>query len=289
MSIDADTKLYCLIGNPISKSLSPMIHNSIFELNSINAKYLAFNVDSAADLEKVVDGIKALGIRGINVTIPYKIEIIQYLDEIDEKAEILGAVNTVLNIDGKLKGFNTDGNGFVKSLKDKEMDIKGKRAVIIGAGGAAHSIAVSLAYEGIKELIIINRNLHNALKLQKLVENIFPDVHIQCYKVEQEEMIPKEVELLINTTPVGMYPNVEGIPISPDIFTSKTVVYDIIYKPQKTKLILESEKLGYKTLSGLDMLINQAIYSQEIWNKGLFNEDTDWSYIKKRIVDKIDN
>ncbi|SCG83286.1 shikimate 5-dehydrogenase [Proteiniborus sp. DW1] len=288
MKIDSDTKLYCLIGNPISKSLSPLIHNSIFEYNSINAKYLAFNIDNSAALEKVVHGLRALKVKGFNVTMPYKIEIMRYLDEIDEKAKILGAINTVLNIDGKLIGFNTDGDGFIKSLKDKEIDIKGKKALLVGAGGAAHSIAVSLAYEGIKEIIIVNRNIQNAHKLQKLIKSIYPNVHVRCYKLEQEEDIPKDIELLVNTTPIGMYPNIEDIPISPSRFNSRTLFYDIIYKPLNTKFILEAGELGYETINGIDMLINQAIYSQEIWNKELFDEKTDWLYIKDKIISQIE-
>lgn len=287
MNINADTKLYCLIGNPISKSLSPLIHNSIFEYVSINAKYLAFNVNNSYDLEKAVAGIKALGISGFNVTIPYKIEIMKYLDEIDEKAQILGAVNTVANINGKLIGYNTDGDGFIKSLKERGIDIRGKKAVIIGAGGAAHSIAVSLVYEGIKELIIINRSQRNAESLQEVVKKINLSVNVSCHKLDQVSMISKDIDLLINTTPVGMYPNIEDMPISPDLFTPKTVFYDIIYKPENTKLILEAKKLGYRTINGLDMLINQAIYSQKIWNNELFNENRNLSNIKDKIISII--
>ncbi|MFA5525110.1 MAG: shikimate dehydrogenase [Tissierellales bacterium] len=287
MIIDADTKLYCLIGNPISKSLSPLIHNYIFKFNSINAKYLAFNINSNYALEKAICGFKALEIKGFNVTMPFKIEIMKYLDEIDEKAKILGAVNTVLNIDGKLIGYNTDGDGFIKSLKNKNIYLRDKKVAIIGAGGVAHSIAVSLCYEGIKELIIINRNQHNAHVLQRLIVDKFSDIDIKSYGFEEKAMISKDIELLVNATPVGMYPNLEDIPISPSIFTTKTIFYDTIYKPYKTRLVLEAEKLGHKSMGGLDMLVNQAIYSQEIWNKGMFDENTDWSYIKDLIVGKV--
>lgn len=287
MKIDADTKLYCLIGNPISESLSPMIHNYIFEHKSINARYLAFNIDNTKDLERAIHGFRAMGVKGFNITIPYKIEIMKYLDEIDEKAKVLGAVNTVLNLDGRFIGFNTDGDGFIKSLKDREIDIKGKKVALIGAGGAAHAIAVSLAYEGIKELIIINRNIENAYNLQKLIEGIFTKVHVKSYKLVQEEIIPKDVDLLVNTTPIGMYPNIDDTPISPKLFKPKIVIYDIIYKPRSTRLILDAEKFGYKAIEGIDMLINQALYSQEIWNGELFNESTDWSDIKKTLTSLI--
>ncbi len=288
MIIDADTKLYCLIGTPVSKSLSPNIHNLIFQYNLINAKYLAFNIKNTSELEKAVEGIRALGIQGFNVTIPYKIGVMKYLDEIDEKAKILGAINTVVNIDGKLKGFNTDGDGFVKSLKDIGVDIKNKKIAIIGAGGAAHSIAVSLAYEGTNELIIFNRTIKNANNLKQLVKTYFPLINVSCYEIGDETNIPNNIDILINTTPIGMYPNINDIPISLNLFTTNTMIYDIIYKPKKTKLLLEAEKLGYKTLNGLDMLINQAIYSQQIWTNGLLNENIDWISLKKEILNNMD-
>lgn len=288
MIIDADTKLYCLIGTPVSKSLSPNIHNLIFQYNLINAKYLAFNIKNTSELEKAVEGIRALGIQGFNVTIPYKIAIMKYLDEIDEKAKILGAINTVVNIDGKLKGFNTDGDGFVKSLKDIGVDLKNKKIALIGAGGAAHSIAVSLAYEGTNELIIFNRTIENANNLKQLVKTYFPLINVSCYEIGDETYIPNNIDILINTTPIGMYPNINDIPISLNLFTTNTMIYDIIYKPKKTKLLLEAEKLGYKTLNGLDMLINQAIYSQQIWTNGLLNENIDWISLKKEILNNMD-
>lgn len=287
MSIDANTKLYCLIGNPISKSLSPMIHNLIFQLNSINARYLAFKIENVNDLEKAVEGIRTLGLHGFNVTIPYKIEVMKYLDEIDEKAKILGAVNTVVNLDGKLKGFNTDGDGFIKSLKDIGVEIKNKRVALIGAGGASRSIAVSLASEGIKELLIINRTLENAYKLKSLVETHFPLINVSCCKMGTERSAPIRIDVMVNTTPIGMYPNINDIPISPRSFPKDTLFYDIIYKPRKTKLLLEAEKLGCKTLNGLDMLINQAIYSQKIWANSFLGENINWSYLKRKIIAEV--
>lgn len=287
MNIDANTRLYCLIGNPVAKSLSPIIHNSIFQYNSLNAKYLAFDIKNINQLERAIDGFRTLGVQGFNVTIPYKIEVIKYLDEIDEKVKMYGAVNTVVNIDGRLKGFNTDGDGFIKSLKDKGISIKNKKIALVGAGGAAHSIAVSLAFEGAKELVIFNRTIENANKLKLQIKNIFPLIDVNCHKTGEENSVPIHTDILINTTPVGMYPNIDDIPISPNMFSKKTLFYDIIYKPRKTKLILEAEKLGYETQNGLNMLINQAIYSQMIWNRSLINNETDWNRIKKEIDNNI--
>lgn len=284
MSINADTSLYCLIGNPISKSLSPLIHNIIFEESGINAKYLALSVE---DLEKAVHGIKALGIKGFNVTIPHKINIIKYLDEIDEKAKIVGAVNAVLNIGGKLKGFNTDGDGFIESMNNKGYSMEGNKVVMIGAGGAARSIAVSLAYKGINELLIINRTIENAYDLKSSIQNKFPQLKVKCYDSVQDNDLFKNTDLLINTTSIGMYPHVDNIPISPSLFSKQTIFYDIIYKPKMTRLLLEAKKQGYNIINGIDMLINQAIYSQLIWNSNLFEHRVDSELLVKKITKKI--
>lgn len=284
MSIDADTKLFCLIGNPISRSLSPLIHNTIFKMSNVNNRYLAFPV---TDLEKAVTGIKALGVKGFNVTIPHKINIIKYLDEIDDKAKIIGAVNTVVNINGKLIGYNTDGDGFIKSLKDKGYSIKGKKTVMVGAGGAAHSIAVSLALEGISQLIIINRTIKNAYNLKALIQNRFPQIHVECYESGIQNNNLFDTDLLINTTSVGMYPNIDALPISPSLFPQNTIIYDIIYKPNKTKLLFEAEKQGNITINGLQMLINQAIYSQYIWNESLINQTIDFIKLEEIITNEV--
>lgn len=283
MNINSDTKLYCLLGKPVTRSLSPMIHNLFFKINTINARYLAFDIKNGYELVKAIEGIKALGIQGFNVTIPYKIEVIKHLDELDEKAQILGAVNTVVNHNGKLKGFNTDGYGFVKSILDIGINLNNKSVVLVGAGGAAHSIAVSIANEKVKDLVIINRTLENAYKLKQLVETHYPLINVSCYEMGDERDIPNNIDMLVNTTSVGMYPDINSIPISPNLFSKDTLFYDIIYKPKKTKLIIEAEKQGCKTLNGLDMLINQAIYSQKVWNKTLLNENIDWNYIKTEI------
>lgn len=287
MNIDADTKLYCLIGNPVSKSLSPKIHNLIFNYSLVNAKYLAFNVEKEK-LKEAVLGIKALGIKGFNVTIPFKIEIMKYLDEIDHKAKLLGAVNTVLNINGKLKGFNTDGDGFIKTLTDLDINLKNKRIAIIGAGGAANSIIISLAQKGVGEMVILNRTLNNAIKLKKKADKLLSAGRITCMELSEKSNINGNFDIWINTTPVGMYPNDNQMPISKEYLKKGNLVYDIIYKPRKTKLLIEAEKKGCKILNGLDMLINQAIYSQEIWKNHLSGIPEDFSRIKKEVCKIID-
>lgn len=264
MNIDSDTKLYCLIGHPISKSLSPLIHNFSFNENKINAKYLTFDVKEN-NLKMAISGLKALGVQGFNVTIPYKTEIIQYLDELSEEAKLIGSVNTVKNVNGKLIGYNTDGMGFIESLKENKIEIKEKIVLVIGAGGAGRAICMMLAKEGAEKIHIINRTIDKAKKLSKELNSIFDDVLITYGSLDNKKIDFKNIDIVVNCTSVGMYPNIDETPINPNHFTSKTTVYDIIYKPIKTKFLKFAEKRGCKILNGLDMLIYQGILSEEIW------------------------
>ncbi|AFS78375.1 shikimate 5-dehydrogenase AroE [Gottschalkia acidurici 9a] len=282
MIIDANTNLYCLIGHPISKSLSPEIHNYSFKKNGINAKYIALDV-STEDLEDAVKGIKALGIRGCNVTIPHKIDIIKYLDEIDEEAELLGAVNTVKNENGKLIGYNTDGRGFVQVLKDKNIEIKNKNIAVLGAGGAARAISIILAKEGINQITIFNRTIEKAKIIIDEIKEKFPDVTGMYSSLESNKYDLSSVDILINCTSIGMYPNIDEMPVDPSIFPRQTVICDIVYKPLKTKLLEMSEKNGNIAIGGLDMLIYQGILSEEIWLQKNIDKDLVIEWIKEKI------
>ncbi|WP_130807166.1 shikimate dehydrogenase [Senegalia massiliensis] len=259
MNIDSYTNLFCLIGNPISKSLSPYIHNTNFKFNDINAVYLSFKVEN---LEQAILGIKSLSIKGFNVTLPYKQEIIKYLDEIDPLAEKIGAINTVKNIDGKLIGFNTDGLGFMKSLKDRKIQLKNKNILIIGAGGASRAISFTIANESIKSLTIINRNNKRALSLIKDIKSKFKNLDLRFL---EKQDIKDNYDIIINTTSVGMYPNEKENPLDTSLFSDETIVYDIIYKPKETLFLKYAKEEGKTTINGLDMLVNQAILSERIW------------------------
>lgn len=257
--IDSNTKLYCLIGNPISKSLSPYIHNNNFKYNDINAVYLSFNVENLSDS---IVGIKTLGIKGFNVTIPYKEDIIRYLDEIDPLAEKIGAVNTVKNIDGKLIGFNTDGTGFLEIFKNKNINLKDKNILILGAGGAARAISFALASENVKSIAITNRNKDRAIGLIEEIKKNYKNLNAYCI---EKKYVKDIYDIVINTTPIGMYPNIDKTPIDTSDFSKNTIIYDIIYKPKETLFLRGAKEEGKMTINGLDMLINQAILSEKIW------------------------
>lgn len=263
MNIDWNTDVYCLIGNPISKSLSPKIHNYIFSLNNKNSVYLAFKVEE--NLKTVIHSFRALNIKGFNVTIPYKVEIMKYLDGIEEDAKVLGAVNTVKNVNGKLVGYNTDGTGFIKSLKKEGIKIENKNFIILGSGGASQAISKKLAMEGAKKIVILNRTVEKATTLGKSIKNMFNQVDVYCDSLDN---VCKylETDVVINCTSIGMYPNESLSPVDSTIFNKNTVICDIIYKPIETKFLRDAKQNNAKTIGGLSMLINQAILSQQIWS-----------------------
>ncbi|MBU5437502.1 shikimate dehydrogenase [Tissierella sp. MSJ-40] len=265
MVINWNTDLFCLIGHPVSKTLSPIIHNKFFELINKNSIYLAFDIEKD-NLFDVLKTFKAMNVKGFNVTIPHKIEIMDYLDSISEEAKLIGAVNTVKNENGQLVGYNTDGIGFLKSLTDNNIKIKDKTILLLGAGGAAYAIGVTLSLEGASKIYINNRSIENSNNLAKKIKSLNKNVYLEVGDLSLNNINKLDVDIIINTTSIGMYPKIEMVPIEISGFSQNILVYDIIYKPNKTKLLIEAEMEGYRTISGLSMLINQALYSQKIWN-----------------------
>lgn len=282
MKIDSSTDLYCLIGHPISKSLSPEIHNYSFEKNNINARYMAFDVREE-NLKEAVEGIRTLGIKGCNVTIPHKVNIIKYLDEIDEEARLLGAVNTVKNENGKLIGYNTDGKGFTNVLKDKNIELENKSVAILGAGGAARAISIILAKEGIKDIVVFNRTLEKAENIIKEIGNNFPKVKGEFKSLEEDEFDFQGIDIIVNCTSVGMHPNLNQTPIDPSLLSKDTVVCDIVYKPLETKLLKLAKQEGQTTVGGLNMLIYQGILSEEIWLEKDIDKDLVIEWLKEKL------
>jgi len=264
MNINWDTKLYCLIGNPIDKSLSPLIHNEIFKILYKNSIYLAFNIEDNK-LKDTIDGFKAINIQGFNVTIPYKKTIIEYLDDLSPEAKMLEAVNTVKNQDGKLIGYNTDGQGFLQTLIDNGIDIKDKNVLLLGAGGAAYAIGITLSMNGIKSIYIVNRTKEKAIKLGRDIKRLNNNVSISTGDFSLKGINKKEIDIIINATSIGMYPLENMSPIELNGFKENPIVYDIVYKPMETKLIQDAKSRGFKTFNGISMLLDQAILSQKIW------------------------
>jgi shikimate dehydrogenase len=283
--ISAKTKLLAVIGHPIEHSMSPKMHNAALQDLGLDYVYVAYHV-LPENLKNAVNGFRALDIKGVNVTIPHKVEIMQYLDEIEETAQKIGAINTIKNENGFLKAKNTDGEGFMRALKDARFNPKGKKAVMLGAGGAARSIAFFVAKE-VEQLTIINRieDFDIAVELTDRLKEVYK-IPINCVKTDAKETIAdsiKNAELLINTTPVGMHPNIDASPIDPNLLHSNLFVYDIVYNPIITKLQADAAKIGCKTLSGLEMFVNQGLIAFEWWTGQTPNKDLMRSVVKEHL------
>lgn len=260
--ITGKTKIIGVIGNPIEHSLSPPMHNNAYKQMNMDYVYVAFHVE---DIEELIQSAKTLNIIGLNITIPYKTQVIPYLDEIDETARKINAVNTITFKDGIAKGYNTDGTGAVKSIQ-QYTKLKDKKILVVGAGGASKAITFSLLNEDIKELNIANRSIENAYKLQENLEKQTGYNNIKSYKIEEAESIIEDVDIIINTTPIGMYPNIDAKPpINTDRISEKHTVMDIIYNPLETKLLRQAKQNNATTIPGTHMLINQAVTAFELF------------------------
>ena len=270
MEIKGSTNIVGLIGHPVEHSFSPPMHNAAFEKLNMDYAYVAFDVNPC-DLESAINGAEALNIKGFNVTIPHKIEVMKYLDEIDEIAQLIGAVNT---IDFKnLKGYNTDGIGAVKAIEEVT-SIKNKNVLIAGAGGASRAISFYIAKYGASNLKILNRNIDKAQKLASDVSNsgLIENVNFDSIK----NMDLSDVDILINTTPVGMHPNIDDVPIAQACdMHEDLVVFDAVYNPNETGLLKEAIKADAKPVYGIKMLrqgrFTAAVVSQNSRKPTLVN------------------
>ena len=263
--ITSNTKLICVIGHPIKHSKSPLMHNAALKNIEEDAVYLAFDIENEK-LEEFVKGFRAMGILGANVTIPHKENIMKYLDGVTKEAEIIGAVNTIYRDGDKLIGDNSDGKGFILSLmKESEFDPKGKKVLILGAGGASKAVTVKLADEGAEEIYLYDIDEEKAKELvSQAVKSAEKKVKISVINKNDIEKIAKESNLLVNCTPVGMKESDPEL-LSENVFNSEQVVYDLIYNPPKTKLLQSAEKKGAQIVNGLGMLVYQGAISFEKW------------------------
>ena len=266
--ISGKTKIIGLIGENIENSLSPLFHNQIILKHSVNFCYLPFQVVET-DLGEAIQGIRALNVRGVNITFPYKEKVIEFLDEVEESARRIGAVNTIVNNKGILTGYNTDVIGFKKSLQDNgKFVIKEKKAVILGAGGAARAVTYSLLEEGIEEISIFNRTLEKAKKIKQNLSPFFPKSSINIFSFEQNDLKDKikKANLLVNATSVGMASQLDNTPLPDEkLFHPDLLVYDLIYHPAKTFFLRQAERVGAKIINGLPMLVYQGIESFYLW------------------------
>ncbi|MBT4485412.1 MAG: shikimate dehydrogenase [Candidatus Latescibacteria bacterium] len=268
MKISGKTTVYGVIGDPIEHTLSPLMHASAIEKMGIDAVYVPFHV-RPDELEHAIKGIKALGVGGLNVTVPHKTRVMDYLDNLTDEAKAVGAVNTVINHDGVLTGDNTDVYGFTRCLfVDGGLERFPKRVYVIGAGGAARGVVYACAKsDEVSEVVVINRTLSKAEKLAEELSAVTGS-HISAMPAIEETFsgMLSDAELLINTTSVGMYPQVEHSPVPyPEVFHEGQVVCDIIYNPSETRLLRDAASHGAKVVGGLAMLAYQGARSLSLW------------------------
>ncbi len=249
-------KVYGVIGDPIEHSLSPVMQNAAFDKMKMDCIYLAFNVKAEA-LKEAVLGAKSLGIDGLNITIPHKENVIPFLD-VDPLAKKIGAVNT---IDLRTNtGYNTDGLGAKKALEAHDVDVGGKNVVLVGAGGAAKAIAFQLAADG-AHITIVNRTRSRAIDLANSIDS----PKVTGVGLNELNSNVKDADILINSTSVGMYPNVDGSILTSDRMHPDLTVFDIVYNPIETKMLRAAKRSGAKTIDGVMMLVHQGAESFKIW------------------------
>jgi len=264
MKISGKTRVCAIIGDPVEHSLSPVMHNAAFKELGLNLVYVAFTV-TRNELKDAISGARSLGLLGLNVTMPHKNAVITYLDETDSTAKAMGAVNTILNNQGKLIGYNTDGVGALRALKENGISPDGKRMLLLGAGGAAKAIAFQAAQE-VEELVILNRTSEKAEKLAEVLRREFGKrVNGGALSAEVLKKEMKDADILVNATSVGMHPDVNRSPVPSDLLRRDLCVMDIIYNPLETKLVTDAKAVGAKVVSGLEMLLYQGAVAFEIW------------------------
>lgn len=262
MHMSSTIKTYCIIGDPVDHSLSPAMHNAAFRALNLNCTYIAFRI-AKDELEAGMASLRKTNIAGFNVTMPHKVAIIPLLDALDETCTKIGAVNTVNNEDGIFKGYNTDIHGFIEPIKRRDINLKNKTILLMGAGGAARAVVIALAGENIGKIIIANRNLEKV----KILHDICTRSKINCELASLNEVTKysSNADLIVNATPMGMRGE-ESI-LNAEHINGNSVVYDLVYRPMKTPLIRSAEEAGATIIYGYEMLLEQGAKSFEIWKK----------------------
>lgn len=275
-SFYANTELIGLLGFPIKQSYSPFIHNIAAELTGTKIIYLSFEVHSS-NLKDAVKGIVALGLRGFNVTVPHKVKVIDYINKLSEEAAVIGAVNTVVNDQGKLTGYNTDVQGIIESLSPYKSNIIGNEISVLGSGGSARAVIYTLIRNfKPKKIYLINRTEQHAESLKQHFKNKmrFDSISIKELLHPDSIDVLNNSALIVNATPVGMYPNVDdSIMNLPQLFFKDQVVFDLVYNPIQTKFLQLADSKGAITISGLKMLVAQAAKSFFLWTGKEFPDE----------------
>ena len=268
------TKTYAVIGDPIDHSLSPLIHNAAFRELKLDCTYIAYRIKKG-ELKEGLESLKKINIAGFNVTIPHKISIMKYLDTVDRDCNTIGACNTVLNNNGSFRGFNTDMEGFLEPIKMREITIKDSNVLLLGSGGAARAIVMAFAKEKAKSITIANRTFQKASDLAQFSDKV--GLKAAPQKIDEIDSL-SEYNFVVNATSIGL--KNEPSPLNLDTLSPDAVVYDIVYRPMNTQLILQAKKINAKVIYGYEMLLGQAIRSFEIWH----NQKAPYKAMKQAIL-----
>jgi shikimate dehydrogenase len=255
------SKTFAVIGDPIDHSLSPNIHSAAFRELNLESSYIAYRIPKG-ELKDGIESLKKIKIDGFNVTIPHKVEMMKYLDKMDESCSIIGAVNTVTNDEGILKGYNTDMDGFLDPFKKKGIKMQGTKILLLGAGGAARAITAGIAKENAKHLTIANRTLEKANNLAQFANKI--GLNADASTIEMIGNNLQDYDIIVNATSVGL--KNEQSPISLESIKPETIVYDIVYMPMNTDFLKKAKQKGAKIIYGYEMLLGQAVRAFEIWH-----------------------
>jgi shikimate dehydrogenase len=265
MKIDTKTQFCGVLGKPVGHSLSPAIHNAAFKTLGLNIVYLAWQVEAIGD---AVTGLRALGnFCGASVTIPHKVAAMQFLDHVEPTARRIGAINTIVADKGELTGYNTDATGALRALREGGVELKGRRIVMLGSGGAARAIAVALAAEsGAETLTLLGIEDSERTRLADDIRSVgvstVEDFHLD--EAVLRRVLP-DAQVLIHCTPVGMSPNSDTTCVPASLLHSRLAVMDIVYNPRETQLLKDAKLAGCKTIPGLEMFLNQAVTQFELW------------------------
>ncbi len=254
-------KTFVVIGDPIDHSFSPNIHSAVFRELNLDCSYIAYKIPKG-ELEEGIEGLKKINVDGFNVTIPHKVEMMKYLDKMDESCSLIGAVNTVTYKDDILKGYNTDMDGFLEPFKKKELNIANTKVLLLGAGGAARAIVAGFAKEKANSITIANRTLENGNNLSEFAKKIGLDAN--AIKIGDVNDSAKDYDIIVNATSVGL--KNESSPISLEGINEKTIVYDIVYMPMNTDFLKKAKEKSAIIIYGYEMLLGQAVRSFEIWH-----------------------
>ena len=266
MEIDGKTRTCGLIGNPVEHTLSPIIHNTLAERFSHNLVYVPFLVESGK-IGDAVKGAEALGILGLNVTVPYKSEIIPWLKEVDPLAEAIGAVNTLVSVQGGFKGYNTDMTGLYRAMESEGIRIEGEEIILLGAGGASRAVAYLCAVKGAKRIYLLNRTLDKAQKVAGEVNGRTGREVVMPMRLEEYGKLPEGKYLAIQGTSVGLAPHADAAVIEDKAFYGNIHTgFDLIYSPWETKFMRLVRESGAEAYNWLKMLLYQGVIAYELWN-----------------------